>query len=234
MARYKKHQIIHGETIQSIAQRETGSVDDWIKIAEYNNLMYPYIVETVEEKLQNVERLATYGDELIIPIQASLLDTDVYKLSRRDQDFIMSLALGRDLSMTSLPENYTSRGTSDEILELTHNGHGDLRTSQGAENIKQATISRLLTARGSVILHPEYGSDLHLLFGKATVEQMKLISIEICRTVLTDSRVSECVLVDHTIEGDTYSGTYQATVNTLQEQFEFVVNGDNAGSIIIM
>ena len=34
MARYKKHTIVYGETMQSIAQMETGSVNDWIKIAE--------------------------------------------------------------------------------------------------------------------------------------------------------------------------------------------------------
>ena len=47
MARYKKHTIIYGETMQSIAQMETGSVNDWIKIAEYNSLVYPYIVDTM-------------------------------------------------------------------------------------------------------------------------------------------------------------------------------------------
>lgn len=234
MARYKKHEIRFGDTMQSIAQLETGVVDNWIKIVEYNNLHYPYIVETVEEKKQNLEHLVTYGDTVIIPVQTSLLDTDVYSLSRRDQDFIMSLALGRDLDMTSKPENYQNRGTSDEVFELTHNGHGDLKTCQGADNIKQATYSRLMTAKGSLILHPEYGSNLHNLFGKTTQEQMKLISIEVCRSALIDKRITECVLVEHYISGDTYVGRFRATVQTLKDQFEFVVQGDNAGSIIIL
>lgn len=234
MARYKKHEIRYGDTIQSIAQSETGDLNNWTKIVEYNNLKYPYIVDTPQEKLADIEHLATLGDQLIIPIQADLVEIDVYKLSRRDQDFIMSLALGRDLTMTSQPENFKNSGTSDEIFELTHNGHGDLLTCQGAENIKQATYSRLLTAKGSLMLHPEYGSELHNMFGKTTLEQMKLISIEVCRTVLLDTRIEECVLVDQYIQGDTYVGSYRARVGTLKEQFEFVIQGDNAGSIIIL
>lgn len=61
MARYKKHTIVYGETMQSIAQMETGSVNDWIKIAEYNSLVYPYIVDTMQEKMANIEHLATPG-----------------------------------------------------------------------------------------------------------------------------------------------------------------------------
>ena len=234
MARYKKHEIRYGDTMQSIAQLETGDVNDWIKIAEYNSLRYPYIVDTAEEKLKDLEHLVTLGDTIVIPVEADLLDEDVYKLSRRDQDFIMSLALGRDLNVHSKPEHYANRGTSDELFELNHNGHGDLLTCQGAENIKQATYARLMTAKGSLMLHPDYGSDLHNMFGKTTVEQMKLISIEICRSVLVDTRIEECVLVNHYIEEDTYVGTFRARVGTLKDQFEFVIQGDNAGSIIIL
>lgn len=234
MARYKKHQVTYGDTMQSIAQLETGDVNDWIKIAEYNNLSYPYIVYSREEKMQNLEHLVTLGDELIIPIQQSILDNDVYKMNRRDKDFILSLALGRDLDMTSKPQYYQQAGTSDELFELTHNGAGDLKNIQGAENIKQATLSRLMTAKGSLMLHPEYGSNLHNLFNKATVEQMKIISLEVTSTVLKDTRVAECTLVDHYIEADTYYGTYKATVHSLKDQFEFVVTSDSTGAIIVM
>lgn len=233
MVRYRKHEVRYGETMQSIAQMETGDVNDWIKIAEYNNLKYPYIVYSREEKMANLEHLVTLGDELIIPQEQSILDNDVYKMSKRDQAFILSLALGRDLDMTSMPEHYFQQGTSDEIFELTHNGAGDIKHIEGAENIKQATLSRLMTAKGSLMLHPEYGSNLHNLFNKATLEQMKVISLEVTSTVLKDTRVAECAVVSQSIDGDTYYGEYKATIHSMKTQFEFVVTSDSTGAIIV-
>lgn len=234
MARYKKHLIVYGDTMQSIAQKETGSVDNWVKIAEYNDLVYPYIVDTMQEKMSNLEHLATLGDTLFIPDEGNLLDINTSSLNQRDMDFLLSLALGKDLDMTSDTDYYENHGTSDEVFAITHNGHGDLKIASGADNIKQATISRLMTAKGSLMLHPEYGSDLHLMFGKTTIEQMKIISIEVCDTVLKDTRVAECVLVNHYIEEDRYVGNYRATLQSTREQFEFVVQNDNSGALIIV
>ncbi|UQT00069.1 hypothetical protein NGDEOPKE_00120 [Enterococcus phage vB_OCPT_Carl] len=234
MARYKKHLIVYGDTMQSIAQKETGSVDNWVKIAEYNDLVYPYIVDTMQEKMSNLEHLATLGDTLFIPDEGNLLDINTSSLSQRDMDFLLGLALGKDLDMTSDTAYYENHGTSDEVFAITHNGHGDLKIASGADNIKQATISRLMTAKGSLMLHPEYGSDLHLMFGKTTIEQMKIISIEVCDTVLKDTRVAECVLVNHYIEEDRYVGNYRATLQSTREQFEFVVQNDNSGALIIV
>lgn len=233
MARYKKHLVVYGDTMQSIAQKETGSVDNWVKIAEYNDLVYPYIVETMQEKMVNLEHLVTLGDTLFIPDEGNLMDIDTGSLNQRDMDFLLGLSLGKDLDMTSDTDYYENHGTSDEVFALTHNGHGDLKVASGARNIKQATISRLMTAKGSLMLHPEYGSDLHLMFGKTTIEQMKVISIEVCDTVLKDTRVAECVLVNHYIEEDRYVGNYRATLQSTREQFEFVVQNDNSGALII-
>ena len=234
MARYKKHLIVYGDTMQSIAQKETGSVDNWVKIAEYNDLVYPYIVDTMQEKMSNLEHLATLGDTLFIPDEGNLLDINTSSLNQRDMDFLLGLALGKDLDMTSDTDYYENHGTSDEVFAITHNGHGDLKIASGADNIKQATISRLMTAKGSLMLHPEYGSDLYLMFGKTTIEQMKIISIEVCDTVLKDTRVAECVLVNHYIEEDRYVGNYRATLQSTREQFEFVVQNDNSGALIIV
>lgn len=234
MARYKKHLIVYGDTMQSIAQKETGSVDNWVKIAEYNDLVYPYIVDTMQEKMSNLEHLATLGDTLFIPDEGNLLDINTSSLNQRDMDLLLGLALGKDLDMTSDTDYYENHGTSDEVFAITHNGHGDLKIASGADNIKQATISRLMTAKGSLMLHPEYGSDLHLMFGKTTIEQMKIISIEVCDTVLKDTRVAECVLVNHYIEEDRYVGNYRATLQSTREQFEFVVQNDNSGALIIV
>lgn len=62
---------------------------------------------------------------------------------------------------------------------------------------------------------------------------MKIIDIEITSTVLKDTRIKECELVDHYIEYDTYVGSFKATLESLQEEFEFVLSGDSSSGIII-
>lgn len=233
MARFRKHQIVYGDTMQSISQKETGDMSNWVDLVNYNDLQYPYIVDTREEKMTNLEHLVSYGDTIIIPMVSNLEETNVYKLNRQDKSFIEKTALGSELSMTYYPSHYHDQGTQDEILELAGDGKGDLRLVQGVENVKQATLVRLMTPIGSLILHPEYGSNLHNLFGKTTSEQMKIIDIEITSTVLKDTRIKECELVDHYIEYDTYVGSFKATLESLQEEFEFVLSGDSSSGIII-
>lgn len=233
MARYQKYTIIQDDTLQSIAHKTTGNVEDWTLIAEYNNLRYPYIVSDDFMKLADIEHLVTWGDQIIIPFEVDLLDTDVYKLNRRDQDFIMNLTFGRDLNMTSDADYYNRYGTSDNVLGLTHNYAGDIDTVQGIENLKQAIHARLLTRKGSLLLHPDYGSNLHNLFGKADEAQMRLIEIEICKTVQSDKRVSNCVLQEHTVDGDNYSGVYLVEIRSLRDSFELLIQGDNSGQIMV-
>lgn len=234
MARYKKYTIKQGDTLQSIAHKVTGNVSDWIAIAEYNNLKYPYIVSDDFMKLQDIEHLVVWGDQLIIPFEADLLDTDVNKLNRRDQDYIINLTFGRDLNMTSDEKYYNRYGTSDELLGLTHNYAGDVSTVQGIENLKQALTAKLLTRKGSLLLHPEYGSKLHELFGKADEVTMKLIEIEVCRVVQTDSRVSNCVLDSAEVNGDEYTGKFLVEIRSLRESFELLVQGDSEGQIVVV
>lgn len=234
MARYKKHIVRHGDTIQSIAQMQTGSVHDWQKIVNYNKLAYPYIVDTVEEKLKKPEQLVTLGDTLIIPVEASLLDTDVSKLGPRDQDLILSLALGSDLAMTTNEDYYRGKGGSNDILELGSNPKGDIAIVSGVENLKQALIARLLTPKGSLLLHPNYGSDLHNMLGvKATETQMIVIENEILSTIKKDGRVESVVSNGSSIEEETYRGSFTVNLFSLQQYFNLVVEGDERGQIIL-
>lgn len=234
IVRYKTHEVKYAETPQSIAQLEMGDVNGWVRLVEYNQLKYPYIVESLAEKKQDPDHWVTYGDTVVIPQEANLMDDiNPNELGNQDKEFIMSLALGRDLAMTTNPQEYNKYGTSDALFEMSHNGHGDILTYWGPDNVKQATIARLMTPRGSLILHPEYGSMLHTLFGKATNEQMKLISNEIIRTVLTDTRVTGCSLVDNWIEEDHYTGEFEASVISTDEQFSLVVQNDEANNMII-
>lgn len=235
MARYKKYTVGYGDTIQGIAQGQAGTVDFWHDIVKYNKLEYPYIVDTPELKVQNPEGWVTIGDTLIIPIEIDLQTTNANSLSSRDQQLVLSLALGRDLSMTSDEDYYKHRGSHDEIFGLSASGKGDVQTVEGVENLKQALLARLLTPMGSLLLHPGYGSTIHDMIGrKNTVDNMRILEDEIVKTLKKDSRVENVTAESSYIEEDTYHGEFTVQLFSLQEYFSFVIEGDSRGQIVIL
>lgn len=235
MARYRKYSIGHGDTIQGIAQSQAGSVDFWHKIVKYNKLEYPYIVDSPDIKVKNPEGWVTIGDSIVIPIEVDLLDTDANTLNKRDQELVLSLALGRDLSMSSDEDYIRNRGSHDEIFSLSAGSKGDVATVQGVENLKQALLARLLTPLGSLLLHPRYGSTIHDLIGKKnTIDNMRILEDEIVKTLKKDSRVESVYAESSYINEDTYHGEFTVYLHSLQEYFSFVIEGDNRGQIVIL
>lgn len=227
--RFKKHVVQHEETMQAIAQRYYGDVSYWIDLVEHNNLKYPYIVETDEEKMQDPERLASTGDTIIIPIESDLTDVSAKEINSRDKDVLVELALGRDLNITADEKYFNEHGTSDNILAFSTNGNGDLDTVKGIDNMKQQLQARLLTPKGSLMLHPNYGSDLHNLFGLNIPEQATLIEMEVLRTLTADNRVKSANLVDWKIQGNVYSGQFSVEIKSVEESINFVLGQDEEG-----
>ena len=227
--RFKKHVVQHEETMQAIAQRYYGDVSYWIDLVEHNNLKYPYIVETNEEKMQDPERLASTGDTIIIPIESDLTDVSAKEINSRDRDVLVELALGRDLNITADEKYFNEHGTSDNILAFSTNGNGDLDTVKGIDNMKQQLQARLLTPRGSLMLHPNYGSDLHNLFGLNIPEQATLIEMEVLRTLTSDNRVKSANLIDWKIQGNVYSGQFSVEIKSVEESINFVLGQDEEG-----
>lgn len=227
--RFKKHVVQHEETMQAIAQRYYGDVSYWIDLVEHNNLKYPYLVETDEEKMQDPERLASTGDTIIIPIESDLTDVSAKEINSRDKDVLVELALGRDLNITADEKYFNEHGTSDNILAFSTNGNGDLDTVKGIDNMKQQLQARLLTPRGSLMLHPNYGSDLHNLFGLNIPEQATLIEMEVLRTLTADNRVKSANLIDWKIQGNVYSGQFSVEIKSVEESINFVLGQDEEG-----
>lgn len=233
MARYSKYTVSYGDTIQSIAQHEMGNVSLWQDIVDYNNLAYPYIVDSVEEKLNNPEGWVTTGDTIIIPLEVDLLDTDVDSLGDRDKELILGLALGRDLAVGYDERTYANKGLHGEVMRLQANGSGDIKTVQGVENLKQAITNRLLTPRGSLLMHPNYGSDIDRLLGSRNSRDVAImLENDILATIKSDGRVESVDVHSSTIEGETYTGEFTVYLHSLQEYFELVVSGDESSFII--
>ena len=179
--------------------------------------------------MQDPERLASTGDTIIIPIESDLTYVSAKEINSRDKDVLVELALGRDLNITADEKYFNEHGTSDNILAFSTNGNGDLDTVKGIDNMKQQLQARLLTPRGSLMLHPNYGSDLHNLFGLNIPEQATLIEMEVLRTLTSDNRVKSANLVDWKIQGNVYSGQFSVEIKSVEESINFVLGQDEEG-----
>ena len=99
--------------------------------------------------------------------------------------------------------------------------------------MKQALNARLLTPKGALLLHPNYGSNLHKLFNRATRNQIRLIENEIMRTLKTDARVQDVQVISSVVNGATYSGSFTVYLQSFKEYFDLLVSMDTTGNLIL-
>lgn len=238
MTQFAQHIIKEGDTLQGIAQQRLGDMSQWQDIARFNSLQYPYLVDTVEEKMENPDHLLTIGDILLVKVDEDNVQANLIQQLKRtteyDQEELIALALGKDLNILPQPRTMAEPSRDSEIFELKANNRGGLATIRGIENLKQSLYIRLITPKGSYVGHPSYGSDLHKYLGmKNTEENAALVDLEIERTLRTDARVTKCELVARTIKGNGYEATFSVTSITLEEAFEFSISARNNGPIVL-
>lgn len=152
-----------GETLQSFAQRTTGSFENWIEIAEINNLLPPYI-NTGTTPIPNT---VTYGQNLYLPPGPSSVPTSYTKT-----------ILGTDLNF-------------GQPFGDAPNWTGDLSTVSGLDNYVLALLRRVFTPLRTYPYNAEYGSRLPLEVGKTTspAESARLGSY-LRTTLLSDPRTA--------------------------------------------
>lgn len=240
MSSFIKHIIVQGETLQSVAQDELGDYSQWYSIAQLNNLKYPYIVDTVAEKLAGTNVL-TFGDTLMISLPDITAQNDLIAsmatMPQFDQDELLALALGKDLDIMPLTDTTVTaaQGLSYQTLEMKGDGHGGIAIVRALDNLKQSLFIRLITPKGSYVGHPEYGSQLDMYLGlKNTEENAQLIDLEIERTLWTDSRVTNVEFNGHTVSGNSYTGSFAVYTMSNQQAFQFVVGAQQNGPVVLL
>jgi phage baseplate assembly protein W len=237
MVKFKKRTVAYGDTVQSIAQQELGDMSRWIELVQFNSLRHPYIVDTVEEKMQNPDHLVTIGDTVLVQIESdsqSDLISSLKSTTQYDQEEIFALALGKDLDILPLAKAIGSPGWDSEVFEMKANSRGGIATKRGIENLKQSLYIRLITPLGSYLGHPKYGSKVYMYLGnKNTEENAALLDIEIERTIKTDGRVKAVENMGHTISGNSYSTAFKVYSYTLDEAFLFVLSSASNGPLIL-
>lgn len=132
-----------GDTLQAIALRELDDAARWPELVGLNNLLPPFIVDTLAELEGDTEpgRVLLAGQAIKIPAPGArpsgVQDT--------------SDLFGTDLDLT---------GGRLSVTET-----GDLRLIAGSDNLTQALDHKLITHQGELMHHPRYGQRFHELHG---------------------------------------------------------------------
>jgi len=172
-----EYMICQGDTLHSISSSFVGTVELTNTIAIVNDLDYPFIDTDMDTEYPPDHKIARLGDTILIPLE--ITGSDVI------DDITENDSYGIDLLLT----------TNKVELSMVHIGEfqesqGDLKVTQGRDTLTQDLTHRLMTERGTLLLHPDYGSDLLKMIGEKTyIGWEQKVVVEIVKTMLSDPRV---------------------------------------------
>lgn len=190
MTVYKHYVIKKGDTLQGIAYKLYQDMSQWRTLVELNSLKYPYIVDSPEKTLKDPEHLKCWGDRLLLPNNTNdVVKANRAKLKEKNTSYYRNqhydAVLGNDIKL-----NLHSDVTLDEQRGVLVSNGRDLDTADGIDNLKQSLIMRILTRKGTLYRHPNYGSTLPDMIGKPISSTLLHdITTEVQRVVSTDTRV---------------------------------------------
>lgn len=234
MSLYNQYTIHQNDTLQKIAYFKLGDVSLWTKIRDINNLKYPYIVDTIEQKQQDINHLVSLGDTIYLPkLQQDVNEEDIDNLTvdSYTKDILYDTVMGRDIEVGIDIDSYLD--DSDAII-IANQNNTDFKSISGLSNLYQSLIMRIFTRKGALILHPNYGSTFVDFIGEPlTYENIRLAECELSKTILTDSRVSSCKVSSEQLTGDSVSfSAYIKPVNE-DEQLSIYITIMNTGRVFI-
>lgn len=182
---YLTHIVRIGDSIQRLAIQY--GISDWREIVFLNGLEYPYIDSAFvkSEEYQGNTKVAKVGDSILVPAayeSPAIVSSDISALEK--------FTYGSDLDIYAYDETNKLAVRLEEKGELSADKTGDLAIAAGVANLRQRLIIRLGVPKGSFILHPEFGSELHKLIGlKDTQQNRTKIQLEVQRCILSDPLV---------------------------------------------
>ena len=194
---YKHYVIKQNDTIQSIAFKLYQDMDKWYALVKLNDLRYPYIVNSPEKVLANPEHLKCWGDRLLLPNNTNdVVRANRAKLKEKNTNYYRNqhydAVLGNDLKL-----NLHTDVTLDEQRGVLVSNGSDLDTADGIDNLKQSIIMRILTRKGTLYRHPNYGSTLSDMLGKPISSSLLHdITTEVQRVISTDTRVQSAEVTE--------------------------------------
>lgn len=178
LAGYRLADTLHGDTLQLIAARELGDPARWADLANINNLLPPYITD--DAGLAS-PRVLLSGSVIVVPAQAPVSQT----ATSTDPDEVYELDLGLVGGDLAADEN------------------GDFLVFTGRENLRQALVHRVISDRGELLWHPNYGTLIRSLIGVVNGPTASTLAAKYVEATLrADPRVREVPSVVAEVSGD--------------------------------
>lgn len=202
------HKIKIGDSLQKLARLY--QVKDWRSIAEINELEPPYIDSVYESTVyRDNPYVACVGDTIVIP------SARAYALSNRTEAEIENESYGRDLDL------YDDKPV-EQIVKGELRGSRDVNVVSGIANLAQQLMTLLTVKRGGLLLHPDYGSNLHLYVGnRDSIATRNKIRFEVESCLRSDFRVEDV----QDIEVERYDDSYVVTAKIIpippHSEFDF-------------
>lgn len=235
MSIYKHYVIKANEDLRTIAQKLYNDIDQWQTLATLNHLKYPYIVATPEEQMQDPDHLLTWGQVLLLP---SSDDIDIANTTLLEdsntahyKNYYYDTSLGMDLKLNISTDSLLTERLG--ILQNDEDGYTFERVT-GIENLKQSLVLRILTRKGTLLMHPNYGSKLVDLLGQPmNKELLSEVGVELRRTITTDSRVADCTITKSQLTYDEIFINANITPIDYDTAFDLYLYRSKSGNIAI-
>lgn len=202
------HKIHIGDSLQKLARMY--QVGDWRSIAEINELEPPYIDSVYESTAyRDNPYVACVGDTIVIP------SARAYALSNRSKAEIENESYGRDLDL------YDDKPV-EQIVKGELRGSRDINIVSGIANLAQQLMTLLTVKKGGLLLHPDYGSELHRYVGmRDSIGVRNKIRFETESCLKSDFRVQDVQDVNVEKDGDAYIVTARIIPIPPHSEFNF-------------
>jgi hypothetical protein len=181
---YVTHVVQVGDSLQKIAN--VYNISDWKDLVYINNLEYPYICDTLDANISVGGRVLRVGDKMLIPASEYSSHANNIRLENVEKQ-----AYGCDLDLYNFDlEEYQVKNLESKGELSAHNG--ELKLAEGVGNLRQRLLIRLSVTKGSMILHPEFGSDIDKYIGlKGTQQNLIKLKLAIQECILSDELINK-------------------------------------------
>jgi hypothetical protein len=164
-----------GDTLQKIAARALGDASQYPLLISINKLIYPWITD---DPTQAGPGVILTGGPIIVPAPTPALTTEPNPT---------------DVYLTDVGLN------PNRTLMITN---GDFGTVSGTDNLKQAWTDRLITDKGTLLYHLDYGSLLRTLIGAVNGPNAGLLAAQYAtQDILQDPRAQAVLSASVSISG---------------------------------
>lgn len=176
MPNYRLAETVRGDTLQRVAAREMGDANRWPELVWLNSLVSPYLTDDASQA--GATTLLT-GSLIRVPAPTGMF-TDPDEIGQ---------VYERDCKLVR--------------RRLIDDGNGDILVASGSDNLKQQLTHRVVTPRGQLVRHSDYGCLVWQLHGKVAGPVAGLLGAQYVKAaVQADYRVSQVTSSTAEITGD--------------------------------